>query len=163
MVVPGGAGFQYTVGGTCSYQGAANSSRRSFRRAARRRPEGTTEPGEKGVGVLLATSVQEVERPVSPELLPLPISFLVNEVAESERISGLSRAVRSSVKRRAGWANAGVRSVNETFGKTATSEVGGRPSAMQLSSLSRISDANREKALPIAVLPRKPSKHFAVQ
>ena len=60
---------------------------------------------------------------------------------------GLSGAVRSRVKRRVGWqgwANAGVRGMNEIFGKTATSEAGGRPSAMQLSSLSRICDAYRE-------------------
>ena len=55
--------------------------------------------------------------------------------------------MRSRVKRRVGWqgrANAVVRSVNEIFGKTATSEAGGRPSTMQLSSLSRICDAHRE-------------------
>ena len=42
-----------------------------------------TEPGEKGVGVLLAESVQKVERPVSRVLLPLPILFLENEVVDS--------------------------------------------------------------------------------
>ena len=70
--------------------------------------------------------------------------FPENEVVKSERLRGLSRAVRSRVKRRVGWqgwANAGVRSMNEIFGKTATSEAGGRPSAMQLSS--RICDAYR--------------------
>ena len=69
-----------------------------------------TEPGEEGVDVVLAASVQKVERPVSRELLPLPIPVLENEVVESERIRGLSRAVRSRVKRRVGWqgwANAG--------------------------------------------------------
>ena len=114
--------------------------------AARRRPEEMTEPGDEGVGVLLAESVQKVERPVSRELLPLPIPFPENEVVESERIRGLSRAVRSRVMRRVGWqgwANAGVRSVNEIFSKTATSEAGGRPSTMQLSSLPRICDAYR--------------------
>ena len=103
-------------------------------------------PGEKGVGVLLAESLQKVERPVARELLPLPIPFPENEVVKSERIRGLSRAVRSRVKRRVGWqgwANAGVRIVNEIFGKTATSEAGGRPSAMQLPSLSQICDAYR--------------------
>ena len=103
-----------------------------------------TVPGEKRVGVLLAESVQKVERPVSRELLPLPIPFPENEVDESERMRGLSRSVRSRVKRRVGWqgwANAGVRSMNEIFGKTATSEHRGRPSTMQLSSLSRICDA----------------------
>ena len=105
-----------------------------------------TVPGEKGVGVLLAESVQKVESPVSRELLPLPIPFLENEVVKSERICGLSRAVRSRVKRRVGWqgwGNTGVHSMNEIFGKTATSEAGGRPSAVQLSSLSRICDAFR--------------------
>ena len=83
-------------------------------------------------------------RLVSRELLPLQIHLPENEEVESERLRGLSRAVRSRVKRRVGWqgwANAGVRSMNEIFGKTATSEAGGRPSAMQLSSLSRICDA----------------------
>ena len=56
-----------------------------------------TEPGEKGVGVLLATSVQEVEMPVSRELLPLPIPFPVIEVVESERMRGLSRTVLGCV------------------------------------------------------------------
>ena len=99
-----------------------------------------TEPGERGVGVLLAESVQQVERPVSRELLPLPIPFPENEVVESERIRGLSPAVRLRVKRRVdcqGWANAGVHNTNETPGKTAASEAGGRQSAMQLSSPSR--------------------------
>ena len=84
-----------------------------------------TEPGEEGVGVVLAESVQKVERPVSGELLPLPVPFPENEVVESERIRGLSRAVRSRVKRRVGWqgwANAGVRSMDEIVGKTATSK-----------------------------------------
>ena len=51
------------------------------------------------------------------------------------------------MKRRVGWqgrANAGVHSMHEIFGKTPASEAGGRPSAMQLSSLSRICDAYRE-------------------
>ena len=90
-----------------------------------------TEPGEEVAGVLLAESVQTVERPLSRELLPLPIPFAENEVEESERMRGQSRAVRSRVKRRVGWqgwANAGVRSMNEIFGKTATSEAGSRPS-----------------------------------
>ena len=39
------------------------SPRGTYRRAARRRPE-ETEPGENGVGVILAESVQKVERPV---------------------------------------------------------------------------------------------------
>ena len=88
------------------------------------------------MGVLLAESVQKVERLVSHELLPLPTPFPENEVLKSDRIRGLSRAVRSRVNRRVGWqgwANAGVRSMNETFGKTATSAVGGRPSTMKLS------------------------------
>ena len=93
----------------------------------RQRPEEMTEPG-----------VQKAERPVPCELLPLPTTFPENEVVESERIRGLSRAVRSRVKRRVGLA-----SMNEIFGKKATSEAAGRPSAMQLSSLSRICDAYR--------------------
>ena len=70
-------------------------------------------------------AAQKVARPVVCELLPLPIPFPKNEVVESERIRELSRAVRSRVKRRVGWqgwANAGVRSINEIFGKTASSE-----------------------------------------
>ena len=51
-----------------------------------------TEPDEKGVRVLLAESVQQVERLVSRELLPLPFPFPENEVVESERTRGLSRA-----------------------------------------------------------------------
>ena len=62
-----------------------------------------TEPGEEVVGVFLAEAVQKVARPVARELLPLPIPFPENEVVESERIRGLSRAVRSRVKRRVGW------------------------------------------------------------
>ena len=118
------------------------------KRTGAQRPEEKTEPGEEGVGVLLAKAVQEGEyRPVSCGVLPLPIPFPEHEVVESERLRGLSPAVRSRVKRRVGWqgrANAVVRSVNEIFGKTATSEAGGRPSTMQLSSLSRICDAHRE-------------------
>ena len=124
----------------------AKAARRTDRRTARRRPEEMTVPGEKGVGVLLAESVQKVVRPVSRELLPLPIPFPVYEVVKSERMRGLSRSVKSRVKRRVGWqgwANAGVRLMNEIFGKTATSEARGRPSAMQISSLSRICDAYR--------------------
>ena len=55
---------------------------------------------------------------------------------------GLSRAVRSRVKRRVGWqgwANAGVRSMNKIFGITATSEAGAVCDA-----LSRICDACRK-------------------
>ena len=84
-----------------------------------------TEPGEEGVGVLLAEAVQQVVSPVARELLPLPIPFPLNEVVESDRIRGLSRAVRSRVKRRLGWqgwANAGVRSMNEIFSKRSPSE-----------------------------------------
>ena len=80
-----------------------------------------TVPGEKELGVLLAGSVQQVARSVSRELLLLPIPSPENEDVESERLRGLSRAVRSRVKRRVDWqgsANAGVRSVNETFSKT---------------------------------------------
>ena len=71
---------------------------------------------------------------MSRELLPLPIPFPGNEVVKSERMRGLSRSARSRVKRRVGWqgwANGAVRSMNEIFSKTATAEVGGRPSAMQ--------------------------------
>ena len=76
----------------------------------------------------------------------MPIPYPENEEVESERLRGLSRAVRSRVKRRVGWpgwANAAVHSMNEIFGKKATSEVGGWLSAMHLSSLSRICDAYR--------------------
>ena len=124
-----------------------------------------TEPGEKGVGVLLAESVQQVERPVSRELLPLPIPFPENEVVESERIRGLSRAVRLRVKRRVdwqGWANAGVHSTNETPGKTAASDAGGRPSALQLSSLSRICDAYRVRSAAECNSAAEALKRFAV-
>ena len=58
-----------------------------------------TEPCGKGLGVLLAESVQKVERPVSRELLPLPLPFPEKKHVESERIRGLSRAVRPRVKR----------------------------------------------------------------
>ena len=110
VIVPELEGFAagLLAKGNSSCQGASKAVRRTDRRVARRRPEGTTVPGEKGVGVLLATSVQEVERPVSRELLPLPIPFRENEVAESERIRGLSRAVRSLAGWQ-GWANAGRR------------------------------------------------------
>ena len=40
------------------------------RRAARRRQEKMTVPGEREVGALLATSAQQVSRPVSRELPP---------------------------------------------------------------------------------------------
>ena len=52
---------------------AAAASRKTIRRAARRRQEEMTEPCEEGLGVLLAESVQQGNRPVSRELLPLPI------------------------------------------------------------------------------------------
>ena len=83
------------------------------------------EPGEEGMGVLLAEAVQKVARPVARELLTLPIPFPEKEVVESDRIRGLSRAVRSRVKKRVGWqgwANALVLSVNEIFSKTLASE-----------------------------------------
>ena len=51
-----------------------------------------TESGEKGLGVLLAESVQQGNRPVSRELVPLPIPFPENEHVESERLRSLSRA-----------------------------------------------------------------------
>ena len=79
---------------------------------------------------------------MSRELFPLPIPFPENEDVESERPRGLSRAVRSLVKRRVGWqgwANVGVRGMKEIFG--------GRWLAVcdaTLSSLSRICDACRE-------------------
>ena len=49
--------------------------------------------GEKELGVFLADSVQQVARPFSRELVPLPIPFPENEDVESERLRGLSRAV----------------------------------------------------------------------
>ena len=57
-----------------------------------------TELGEGGGRPFLCIS-QKVERPVSRELLTLQIPFLEKEVVESERIRGLSRAMRSRVKR----------------------------------------------------------------
>ena len=75
-----------------------------------------TAPGEKEVDVLLAESVRQVEKPVSRELLPLPIPFPENEVVESERMRGLSRAARSRVKRRVGCANVEVHSMSKIFG-----------------------------------------------
>ena len=45
------------------------------RRAARWRPEEMTVPGEERVAVLVTKAVQKVARPVSRELLPLPIPF----------------------------------------------------------------------------------------
>ena len=45
--------------------------------------------GAEGVGVLLAESVQKVERHVSRKLLPLPIPFPKNEVERSERMREL--------------------------------------------------------------------------
>ena len=103
-----------------------------------------TDPGEKGLGVLLEDSVQQVVRPVSRELLPLPILFPENEEVESERLRGLSWPVRSRAKRRVGWqgwATAGVRSMNEIFSKTVASEAGSPSSAVLLSSWSRICNA----------------------
>ena len=116
-----------------------------------------TEPSEKGGG-LLANSAQQILRPVSRELLLLPIPFPDNEKAESERLRELSRAVKSRVNRRVGWqdwTSAGVRSMNEIFSRMSASEAESRPSAMQLNSL--------DQALSNATMPRKPSKCFAVQ
>ena len=45
-----------------------------------------TVPGEKELGVLLADSVQQGNRPVSRELLPLPIPFPESEDVESKRL-----------------------------------------------------------------------------
>ena len=95
-----------------------------------------TEPGEEGVRVLLAESVQKVERPVSCELLPLPIPF--PEKRGKWKASGYVGSVGVACQEARGLARLG-----ERFGKTATSEAGGRPSAMHLSSLSRICDAHR--------------------
>ena len=49
--------------GSC--QGASKTLRGTNRRAARRRQEEMTVPGEKGLGGLLAESVQQVARPVN--------------------------------------------------------------------------------------------------
>ena len=103
-----------------------------------------TEPGEKGVGAFLAESVQQVNRPVSRELLPLPILFRGNEHVESERLHSLSRAVRSRVMRRVGWQgwpDNAVLSMNEIYSKTSASEAGSRTSSLQLASSSRICNA----------------------
>ena len=78
----GGVRFRCAGKGDSSFQGASKATRRTTRRAARRRPEETTVPGEKGVGVLLADSVPKDERPVSRELLPLPVPFPENEVVK---------------------------------------------------------------------------------
>ena len=104
------------------------------RKLARRRQE-MTEPSEEGLDVLLPYSVQRG--------------------CQTYRVRCLSRAVRSRVKRRVGWqcwANAGVCSMNEISRKTAASEAGSPPSAMQ--------NAYQEKALPIATMPRKFSMRF---
>ena len=77
----------------------SKTSRRACRRAARRRQEEITVPGEKGVSGLLANPAQQVLRPVSRELLPLPIPVPDHEKAEGERLRGLSGAVRSRVNR----------------------------------------------------------------
>ena len=68
-----------------------------------------TEPDEKGMGVLLAESVQQGNRPVSCELLPLPVPFTENEHVESELLRNLSRAVRSRVNETHGLARLGQR------------------------------------------------------
>ena len=96
-----------------------------------------TQPCEKGLGVLLAESVQQGNRPVSRELLPQLVLFPENELVESEQLRSLSRAVRSRVVGRVG-ANDGVRSMNEIYSKTSASEAGSRSSSLQLASLSRI-------------------------
>ena len=122
-------------------KGTSQVTRRTTRRAARRRQEEMTEPCEKGLGVLLTESVQQGNRPVSRELIPLPVPFPENEHVESEHLRSLSRAVRSRVVRRVGWqgwANDGVRSMNEIYSKTSASEAGSRSSSLQLASLSRI-------------------------
>ena len=95
----GGVRLRFTGKGVNSCQGASKAERSTIRRAARRRLEEMTVPGENAVGVLLAESVQKVERSVSRELLPLPIPLPENEEVESERLRGLSRAMRSRVKR----------------------------------------------------------------
>ena len=154
----GGVCFRCAGKGDGSCQGASKTPRRTNRRAARRRQKDMTEPGKKGLGGLLAESVQQVARPVSRELLPLPTPFPENEEVESEWMRGLSRAVRSRVKRRVGWqgwANAGVRSMNDVF-----KEVGrlrcNSPLCHEFVMLIR------GQALSNAILPRKPSKRFAV-
>ena len=106
-----------------------------------------TEPGEKGWASLSLNQSSRSKDLFHVNCSPLPIPFPENEVVDSEHIRGLSRAVRSHVKRRVGWqgwANAGVRSMNEIFSKTSALEAGSRPSEMQLTSLSRICDACRE-------------------
>ena len=45
-----------------------------------------------------------------------------------------------------GWANDGVRSMNEIHSKTSASEAGSRPSSLQLTSLSRICSAYQGKS-----------------
>ena len=124
-----------------------------------------TEPCGKGLGVLLAESVQQGNRSVSRELLPLPLPFLENEHVESEHLRCLSRAVRSRVVRRVGWqgwANDGVRSMNEIYSKTSASEAGSWSSSPQPASLSRICSAYEGVSAAECKSARKPSKRFAV-
>ena len=159
MIPPGTGGvcFRCAGKGDGSCQGASKIPRGTNRRAARRRQEEMTEPGEKGLGGLLAESVQQVARPFSRELLPLPIPFPENEEVESEQMRGLSRAVRSRVKRRVGWqgwASAGMRGVNGIFSKTSASEAGSRASAMQLTLCHEFAMLVRGKALSNAIFCR---------
>ena len=56
-----------------------------------------TGPCGKGLGVLLAESVQQGNR-LTRELLPQPLAFPENEHVESEHLRCLSRAVRSRRK-----------------------------------------------------------------
>ena len=78
-------------------KGTSQVTRRTIWRAACRRQEEMTEPCGKGLGVLLVEPVQQGDRPVSRELLPLPIPFPENEHVECEHLRRLSRAVRSRV------------------------------------------------------------------
>ena len=163
-MITGGVCCRRAGEGDSSCQGASKATRRTIRRSARRRQEEMTELGEKELGALLAESVQQGIRPVSRELLPLPIPFLENEHVESERLHSLSRAVRSRVMRRVGWqgwANDGVLNLSEIYSKTSASESGSRPSSLQLSSLSQICDAYRGLDTPEMVLNRPLSRRVS--
>ena len=111
-------------------------------RIARRQQKEMTELAGRGWA-----SFQQGNRPVSRELLPPPLPFPENEHVESEHLRCLSRAVRSRVVRRLGcqgWANDGVRSMNEIYSKTSASEAGSGSSSLQLASLSRICSPYQE-------------------
>ena len=68
-----------------------------------------TEPCGKGLGVLLAESVQQGNRPVSRELLPLPLPFLENEHVESEHLALSQSCCEVACRKTGGLARLGQR------------------------------------------------------